>query len=402
MGTCNCKDSNLGKTEVDVENIDSVLKKTKSPNNGTLIKVKSIKVKEEIETVQKLSEILDACDNDKIECVKTAYDTKKKEDSIVMEYEMNEKEQELIRNSLKKHFLFKDMNDDLLKIILNDIIEFRLEKKQTLFKDGDEGNFFYIVKSGSLEMSIKGDKKKTFNDWDCFGELALLQRSRRTGTVICLTPCKLYLIDGAVFRDIITKSNANKLKDKLAFIELIPIIRYLDTTQKNNLAESINQVEFSDKEKIICEGDIGENMYIIKEGIVSCRNKTKEIRKLYAKDYFGQNALFTEGRRTLDVVSIGRTICFEFTTKDFKEALGDSYKEIILHSIYMNHVTNNKFMSETFTELQLDDLFNVFNLKVYKTDDIVYSSNCKLNKKLLIIIDGNLVNVSYINIVQIW
>jgi cGMP-dependent protein kinase len=165
------------------------------------------------------------------------------------------------------------------------------------------------------------------------------------------------------------------------------------------LAESINQIEFSDKEKIICEGDIGENMYIIKEGAVSCRNKTKEIRKLYAKDYLGQNALFTEGRRTLDVISVGRTVCFEFTTKAFKEALGDSYKETILFSIYMNHVTSSNFMSETFTESQLNDMFKVFNLKIYKSDDIVYINNNKQNKKLLIIIEGNLANVSFFKIV---
>ena len=78
---------------------------------------------------------------------KTTYDTnnKKKEDSLIIEYDINEDEQEMIRNSLAKHFLFKDMNEDLLRMILNDIVEFRLEKNQTLFKEGDEGNFFYIV-----------------------------------------------------------------------------------------------------------------------------------------------------------------------------------------------------------------------------------------------------------------
>jgi CRP-like cAMP-binding protein len=396
MGACICKDSNVGRNEVDVENIEaSILKKTNT-TNGKLVRIRSLKVKEDVQNVQKLSEIIDSHDNkfEDINDKSTNETSKKKEESLIIEYDINEEEQDMIRKSLTKHFLFKDMNEDLLKIILGDIIEFRLDKDQMLFKEGDEGNFFYIVKSGSLEMSIKGYKKKSFNDWDCFGELALLQKSKRTATVRCLTPCRIYLIDGSVFRDIITKSNANKLKDRLAFIELIPIIRYLDSTQKNNLADSINQVEFCDKEKIICEGDIGENMYIIKEGVVSCRNKTKEIRKLYPKDYFGQNALFTEGRRTLDVISIGRSICFEFTTKAFNEALGDSYKDIILHSIYLNDVMNSKFMSETFTESQLQDLLKVFKLKIYKSDDIVYNFNNKQNKKILIIIEGNLINVN--------
>lgn len=278
-----------------------------------------------------------------------------------------------------------------------DIIEFRLEKDQILYKENDDGNFFYIVKSGTLEMSINNENKKILKQWDNFGELALIQKAKRTGTVKCLTDCILYLIDGGLFREVITKSNSNKLKDKLAFIDMIPIIKYLNTVQKNNLANYIHQVEFEDKEKIICEGDSGDTIYIIKEGIVSCRNKTKEIRKLFSKDFLGQNAMFTEGKRTLDVISVGKTICYEFTSMAFKEALGENYKEIILFSIYMNHVTNSKFMSDIFTEKQLMDLFQFFKIKIYNNDEIVYTNDHQLNKKILIIIEGNLINVNNFN-----
>src|SRR5690606_15280976 len=140
--------------------------------------------------------------------------------------------------------------------------------------------------------------------------------------------------------------NATKMKDRYSFIEMIPVVKYLNQLQKTNLAEIINQVEFSDKEKIIKEGDIGDNMYIIKEGVVSCRIKNSEVRKLFAKDYFGQNALFTEGIRTLDVVSCGRTVCYVLTKENFQEALGQNYKDIILHSIYMNNMSNNKFFTD--------------------------------------------------------
>ena len=50
-----------------------------------------------------------------------------------------------------------------------DIVEFRLQKGQTLFREGDEGNFFYIVKNGTLELIIHDEKKKIFKEWDCFG-----------------------------------------------------------------------------------------------------------------------------------------------------------------------------------------------------------------------------------------
>jgi cGMP-dependent protein kinase len=190
----------------------------------------------------------------------------------------------------------------------------------------------------------------------------------------------------------IQRLNTAKMKERLDFIELIPILKYLNGIQKTSLAEAINQVEFQDKDKIINEGELGETIYVVKEGLVSCRTKVKEIRKLYSKDYLGQNALFTEGIRTLDVISMGKTVCYEFTKQAFTNALGDNYKEIILYSLYYNNMSSSKFIADLFTETQLTDLFKIFKLKIYKDDEIIISNSHLTNKKILIIIEGNLIN----------
>jgi signal-transduction protein with cAMP-binding, CBS, and nucleotidyltransferase domain len=66
---------------------------------------------------------------------------------------------------------------------------------------------------------------------------------------------------------------------------MIPMMPSLDNIQKTNLARLINLIEFEDQENIIIEGDFGDNMYIIKGGVVSCRYKNKEIRKLNPKTF---------------------------------------------------------------------------------------------------------------------
>jgi cGMP-dependent protein kinase len=262
-----------------------------------------------------------------------------------------------------------------------------------LFREGEEGNFFYIVKSGQLELTIQGEKKKIINDWECFGELALLQTCRRSGTIKCLTDARVYFLDGTIFRDLIKKINTTRLNDRLAFIEMMPMIKYLDLVQKTNLAELINIVEFSDKENIITEGETGDIMYIVKEGVVSCRSGSREIRRLYSGDYFGQNTLFIEGKRTLDVVSFGRSVCYEFTRKAFMEALGVSYHDIILQSIFMYHMTNNAFFSNLFIESQLYSLYKSFSLKCYRQNEVVFVKEAAKNKKVAIVLEGNIVNV---------
>lgn len=278
-------------------------------------------------------------------------------------------------------------------MILKDLFEFTLEKDRILFQENDEGKYFYIVKSGILELTIKGERKKLFKEWDCFGELALMQKCKRSGTVKCITEVELFVLDGQVFRDLVKSINTNKLKDKIFFIDMIPMIKCLDNIQKTNLARLINLVEFEDQEKIIREGDIGDRMYIIKDGVVSCRARNKEIRKLYSKDFFGHNSILIECKRSLDVISIGKVSCYEFSKATLKEALGDSYKDIILFSIFRECVLANKFFSEIFNESHFEKMFELFELKVYKNLEIIYHLNSKV-KKVLILIEGNIVNVS--------
>jgi len=224
--------------------------------------------------------------------------------------------------------------------------------------------------------------------------LALVQKCKRSGTVKCLTNVELFVLDGQVFRDLVKNINQNKLKDKIFFIDMIPMIKCLDNIQKTNLAKLINSVEFEENKKIIKEGDIGDRMYIIKDGIVSCKLKDKEIRQLSEKDFFGHNSILIECKRSLDVIAVGKVVCYEFSKNVLKEALGESYKEIILFSIFKDCIKTNNFFSEIFNEGQLEKMFDLFELKVYKNHEIIYQPNNKF-KKIVILIEGNIVNVFF-------
>jgi len=223
-----------------------------------------------------------------------------------------------------------------------------MEKDKVLFQENDDGKYFYIVKSGLLELLIKKERKKLFKQWDCFGELALMQKCKLSGTVRCLTDVELFVLEGQLFRDILKNLTSNKLKDKILFIDIIPMVKSLNNIQKINLARLIKLKEFQDQEKIIKDGDVGDGFYIVKVGCVSCQAKGKEIRRLYSKDFFGHNSILIECRRSLDVIAVGKVFCYEFSKRALKEALGESYKEIILFSIFKECLLTNQFFSEIF------------------------------------------------------
>ncbi len=65
--------------------------------------------------------------------------------------------------------------------------------------EGDEGDHFYAIASGQLDVELGGEHICTLQRGDSFGEVALLANVARTASVIARTPCELLSIDRASF-----------------------------------------------------------------------------------------------------------------------------------------------------------------------------------------------------------
>ena len=65
----------------------------------------------------------------------------------------------------------------------------------TVFEEGDPGDRFYVLKTGSVSLSSNGRELETIGPGGLFGELALLDREPRSATAVAQTDCELVSID---------------------------------------------------------------------------------------------------------------------------------------------------------------------------------------------------------------
>jgi CRP-like cAMP-binding protein len=100
---------------------------------------------------------------------------------------------------------------------------FFISEGHVLFKQGDPGNYFYIVRNGCFKLEIENEEEKYFKEGDTFGEMALIQKNRRTGSVVCMEEAKIYCLSGVSFREFSQKINQANLKDRLYFLSVITI-----------------------------------------------------------------------------------------------------------------------------------------------------------------------------------
>ena len=275
------------------------------------------------------------------------------------------------------------------------MIRMVIPKGRIIYDLNDDGHFFYIIGKGKVAINIENNLNHTLTQWHTFGEMSLFSEKKRGETITAKEETELYIIDGESFRDIQKRNNEMLLKDRYNFLNNIFLFECLDKISKYNVAQKMQKREFTPNTKIISQGEKGDTLYIIKEGIVSCRIGLKEIRRLSNNEYFGQNSILIDVNRSADIITLQNTICYELSRQDLKEALTEDYIDIILFCFFKNAVEKNNNLKNILIESQLYGIFNCFSIQQYKKNEHLYDSrnNNKmktLNKKLILVIEGSL------------
>ena len=300
--------------------------------------------------------------------------------------ELNEIDKLTLKKILNSHFLFKDKSQEILnKIVLS------IETKK--YETGTELNtqdLFYIVKEGKVEVSTESNNPKIFISEETFGELSLIEKKKNNIKIVIIENATLYTLQGEIFRNIVQKINESELKERLLFISYVPIFKYLNLIQLNFVASSMFKCEFNVNQRIINEGETGESLFIIKEGIVACSKQEEVIRNLKVKDYFGENALLFNQKRSLSIYATTKTICFQISQGILIEGIGNDYRENILKAITREALKNSKY----FRLFECDYFFSRFysksEIKVINNGDTFIKKN-EITNYLYVIVYGDLV-----------
>ena len=113
---------------------------------------------------------------------------------------------------LKKVPLFTGISDDIFNYLGDAVKERVLADGEVLFREGDPGASFYIIKSGRIEI-LKGDTESDKqvrlamrSQGDFFGEMSLLEDSPRFATAKAVGECTVYELSRESFRNLIIKN----------------------------------------------------------------------------------------------------------------------------------------------------------------------------------------------------
>lgn len=101
-----------------------------------------------------------------------------------------------IAEKIVKIPLFEGLSTRQLIDLANVVTEEKFAKNSLVFKEGDNGTSMYLVVHGEVSITKGETILNTLGSLDIFGEMAVLEKEKRSATVVAKTACRLLRLDG--------------------------------------------------------------------------------------------------------------------------------------------------------------------------------------------------------------
>jgi cAMP-dependent protein kinase regulator len=233
-----------------------------------------------------------------------------------------------LSKAIQTNLLFSHLDDNEKSDIFDAMQPFNYKPGETIIQQGEEGDFFYIIDQGEVEVYVNNKCVTAISDGGSFGELALIYGTPRAATIKAKSDCKLWAIDRKTYRRILMGSTIKKRKMYEEFLSKVKILQELDQWERLTVADALEPVQFNDGDNVVVQGEKGNDFFIIAEGTAIVYQKPSddepavEVSKLGPSDYFGEIALLFDRPRAATVKAKGPLKCVKMDRNRFERVLG--------------------------------------------------------------------------------
>ncbi|KAH7879601.1 cyclic nucleotide-binding-like protein [Lentinula edodes] len=228
-----------------------------------------------------------------------------------------------IKLSIRDNFIFRDLDEEQETGVLDAMREVSVAQGEEVIRQGDVGEFFYVVESGVLDCYILGTPTTpttptiTTTVASCppgtsFGELALMYGHPRAATVLSRTPALLWALDRITFRTIILAAAHRRRTMYEGFLRDVVLLQGLSHSERSKIADALVSRVYEDGEQVVRQGEVGDTFFFVEEGEAVVRKRVGNgdevvvVGKLVKGDYFGELSLLRLAPRAATVEAVVR------------------------------------------------------------------------------------------------
>jgi len=228
----------------------------------------------------------------------------------------------LILQAIKDNVLFLDFNTDQLEEIIGEMYLEKVTEGTEIIKQGDRGDKFYVIESGTFDVTKDSKKVAERKKGQAFGELALMYNALRAASVVATSDSVLWVTDRYSFRHLTAQINTRDTQKYIEYLGTVELLKPLTEESRELLADAFDETNFPAGHTIFKQGDEGDVMYILRTGNVVVQKDGKEVSRLKEGQYFGERALLKDEPRAATIITVGECNCLHLNKQAFNILLG--------------------------------------------------------------------------------
>ncbi|ETW05168.1 hypothetical protein H310_04170 [Aphanomyces invadans] len=242
---------------------------------------------------------------------------------------------ERIKCAVACNFMLNSLGSEELMDVIHAMEERKVQAGDTIIKQGDEGDYFYVIDNGEFDVyksSTPGVPVFHYSNEGTFGELALMYNSPRAATVVAVSSGALWALDRDTFRRIVVTANKSRSEQNEKFLSGMDLMANLTPSEVSTIADALQPVTFRAGDVIIEQGDANYasfHFYILIQGtcaFVLTHGETGDrtpIGNVEAVGYFGEKALTEKSKRAVSVIATSDVVhCLSMDVATFERLMG--------------------------------------------------------------------------------
>jgi len=235
---------------------------------------------------------------------------------------------EMLGGVVQSSVLFKNVGDQEKNDSVGAFYQVEAKTGEVVIKQGDVGHNFYVVESGSLEVTMQANdnapvvKYASIGPGQAFGDLALLYNTPRAATITATADSSLWILDRSTYQAICLHYKRQRAQKHIKFLKNVPDLKNLTGREVAQLAEAMEEETHEAGSTIILQGEKGDHFYIIVEGEVVVTKDGAEVATKVPAEFFGEKALISEDVRAATCTAKGSVTLLSINRSQFNDLLG--------------------------------------------------------------------------------
>ncbi len=233
---------------------------------------------------------------------------------------------EQVAQFLRNTPLLSQIPDNSINTLAETVQYATVNPGKKIVVEGEMGRSLYFIYSGEvaiLKENEVGDPVKvaSLGAGDIFGEIALLEKVRRTASVAASEPTELYILPKQAFDDLLlAEVGANTIRRAIqvcAFLKKSSLFADWVDRELMEASAHFQGKQYTRGQQILTKGQSNDSLFLLYEGQVVVSDGDKILAELERGDFFGEISLLRSVPCTADVSAETDITVFTLLHEDF-------------------------------------------------------------------------------------